>query len=81
MDTTFTDPFDALFNLQRALEARLESGWLRDLTTSWRSEVAIEGRGMTRAFADDRATWRHSNVHGPLGGDNSIHGNSAKESP
>src|ERR1700758_5336747 len=34
MDTTFTDPFDALFNLQRALEARLESGWLQDLTTS-----------------------------------------------
>jgi HSP20 family protein len=34
MDTTFTDPFDALFNLQRALEARLESGWLHDLTTS-----------------------------------------------
>jgi HSP20 family protein len=34
MDTSFTDPFDALFNLQRALEARLESGWLRDLTTS-----------------------------------------------
>jgi HSP20 family protein len=34
MVTTFTDPFDALFNLQRALEARLESGWLQDLTTS-----------------------------------------------
>jgi HSP20 family protein len=34
MVTTFTDPFDALFNLQRALEARLQSGWLEDLTTS-----------------------------------------------
>jgi HSP20 family protein len=34
MVTTFTDAFDALFNLQRALEARLESGWLQDLTTS-----------------------------------------------
>jgi HSP20 family protein len=34
MVTTFTDPFDALFNLQRALDARLESGWLQDLTTS-----------------------------------------------
>jgi HSP20 family protein len=34
MVTTFTDPFDALFNLQRALESRLESGWLQDLTTS-----------------------------------------------
>ena len=34
MVTTFTDPFDALFNLQRALEARLESGWLQDLTPS-----------------------------------------------
>jgi hypothetical protein len=32
MDTTFTDPFDALFNLQRALEARLESGWLHALS-------------------------------------------------
>jgi HSP20 family protein len=34
MVTTLTDPFDALFNLQRELEARLQSGWLRDLTTS-----------------------------------------------
>ena len=28
------DPFDALFNLQRALEARLESDWLHGQTTS-----------------------------------------------
>ncbi len=34
MITTFADPFDALFNLQRALEGRLESGWLSDQTTS-----------------------------------------------
>jgi HSP20 family protein len=34
MITTFTDPFDTLFNLQRALEARLASDWLRDATTS-----------------------------------------------
>jgi HSP20 family protein len=34
MITTFTDPFDALFNLQSALEARLASDWLRDATTS-----------------------------------------------
>ena len=33
MITAFADPFDALFNLQRALEARLASDWLRDLTT------------------------------------------------
>jgi HSP20 family protein len=30
----FADPFDALLNLQKALEDRLESGWLQDFTTS-----------------------------------------------
>ena len=34
MITAFADPFDALFNLQRELEARLASDWLQDLTTS-----------------------------------------------
>ena len=34
MITTFTDPFEALSNLQRALEARLESDWLQEATTS-----------------------------------------------
>lgn len=34
MLTMFTDPFDALFNLQRALDAQLTSEWLRDATTS-----------------------------------------------
>jgi HSP20 family protein len=34
MITTFSDPFDTLFNLQRALEGRLESNWLEDQTTS-----------------------------------------------
>jgi HSP20 family protein len=34
MLTAFSDPFDALFNLQRALDARLTSDWLRDSTTS-----------------------------------------------
>ena len=34
MTTRFADPFDALFNLQRALEARLESDWLHGQTTS-----------------------------------------------
>jgi HSP20 family protein len=34
MITTFPDPFDALFNLQRALEGRLASDWLHDQTTS-----------------------------------------------
>jgi HSP20 family protein len=34
MITTFADPFDALFNLQRALEGRLASDWLHDQTTS-----------------------------------------------
>lgn len=34
MITTFADPFDALFNLQRALDAQLTSAWLRDSTTS-----------------------------------------------
>ena len=29
-----SDPFDALFNLQRALDARLASEWLHDATTS-----------------------------------------------
>jgi HSP20 family protein len=30
----FADPFDALFDLQRSLEATLASDWLQDLTTS-----------------------------------------------
>jgi HSP20 family protein len=34
MITTLSDPFDALFNLQRALDARLASEWLRDATAS-----------------------------------------------
>jgi HSP20 family protein len=34
MITAFADPFDALFNLQRSLEARLASDWLQDQTTS-----------------------------------------------
>jgi HSP20 family protein len=34
MISTFSDPFDALFGLQRALDARLASNWLRDATTS-----------------------------------------------
>ena len=34
MAMTYSDPFDALFALQRALEARMASDWLRDATTS-----------------------------------------------
>jgi HSP20 family protein len=34
MVTAFPDPFDALFNLQRALEARTSSDWLQNQTTS-----------------------------------------------
>jgi HSP20 family protein len=34
MIAALTDPFDALLNLQRELEARLESDWLEDVTTS-----------------------------------------------
>jgi HSP20 family protein len=34
MITAFVDPFEALFNLQRALDDRLASDWLQDLTTS-----------------------------------------------
>jgi HSP20 family protein len=34
MTMTYSDPFDALFALQRALEARMASDWLRDATTS-----------------------------------------------
>ena len=34
MISLFADPFDALFNLQRALDAQLQSEWLRDATTS-----------------------------------------------
>jgi HSP20 family protein len=30
----FADPFDALLNLQSALEARLASDWMQDMTTS-----------------------------------------------
>ena len=34
MITAFADPFDTLFNLQRALDARIASDWLQDQTTS-----------------------------------------------
>jgi HSP20 family protein len=34
MITMLSDPFDALFSLQRALDARLASEWLSDATTS-----------------------------------------------
>jgi len=34
MIRAFSDPFDALFNLQRALEARLASDWLQNQTAS-----------------------------------------------
>lgn len=34
MSMTYGDPFDVLFGLQRALEARRASDWLRDSTTS-----------------------------------------------
>jgi HSP20 family protein len=34
MVTAFSDPFEALLDLQRALEARLASNWLQDATTS-----------------------------------------------
>jgi HSP20 family protein len=34
MFTDFADPFDALFNLQRALEARTGSEWLQNQTAS-----------------------------------------------
>lgn len=34
MITAFADPFDALFNLQQALDAQLASSWLENQTTS-----------------------------------------------
>jgi HSP20 family protein len=34
MISTFGDPFEALLGLQRALDARMASDWLRDATTS-----------------------------------------------
>jgi HSP20 family protein len=34
MIATFADPFEALFNLQRALDGRLMSDWLEDQTAS-----------------------------------------------
>ena len=34
MITAFADPFEALFNIQRALEAREASDWLQNQTTS-----------------------------------------------
>jgi HSP20 family protein len=33
MALVFTDPFDALFRFQRALDEQLESDWLEDVTT------------------------------------------------
>ena len=34
MSMTYSDPFDVLLSVQRALEARRASDWLRDATTS-----------------------------------------------
>ena len=34
MMTAYADPFDALFNLQRALDSRIASEWLQDQTGS-----------------------------------------------
>jgi HSP20 family protein len=34
MITTYTTPFDALFNLQQAVDSRLSSDWLEEQTTS-----------------------------------------------
>ena len=34
MATTYADPFDTLFNLQRALDARIASDWLQDQTAA-----------------------------------------------
>ena len=34
MATDFADPFDALFNLQRAVEFRIASDWLQDQTAA-----------------------------------------------
>ena len=34
MIMAFVDPIEAMFNLQRALDARLTSDWLQDQTTS-----------------------------------------------
>jgi HSP20 family protein len=34
MSTTYADPFDVMFNVQRALEARIASDWLQGLTAS-----------------------------------------------
>src|SRR3954469_25175942 len=34
MNTAYADPFDALFNLQRSLEARTGSEWLQNQTAS-----------------------------------------------
>jgi HSP20 family protein len=34
MITTFSDPFDLMFNLQRALDARTASDWLQGLTAN-----------------------------------------------
>jgi hypothetical protein len=34
MATIYADPFDTLFNLQRALDARIASDWLQDQTAA-----------------------------------------------
>jgi len=34
MATIFADPFDTLFNLQKALDARISSDWLEDQTAA-----------------------------------------------
>jgi HSP20 family protein len=34
MITAYANPFDALFNLQRAVDSRLSSDWLQEQTTS-----------------------------------------------
>jgi|GEM_PF-5421377 len=56
MISPFADPFDALFNLQRALDAQLQSEWLRDATTNRGPfppiNVFQQGDNILRFFAD-----------------------------
>ena len=50
MSMTYSDPFDVLLSLQRALEARRASDWLRDATTSMGS--CSRGGKAARDFCD-----------------------------
>jgi HSP20 family protein len=62
MTTTFADPFDTLFRLQRELEARRASDWLEDTTSGMGAfpPINVFQQGHDRGYRG--ATWRAADL-------------------